>query len=192
MKQLELLCIDDVQPLLGLTRLQELRVTFQVGPEQLHQLAAAIGASLTSVVLWQPPIETAHALLSERFSSASALPLNTLCVGRRANAAGEPPMMLSISHLWQWPTLQHLALDCVSIDSTPAQLASQLRQLTCLSSLQLSADVGGSHAAPVLQPVVGCIVGLSSLQELFMCQQQLTAEQRSMLTVLTHLTELHL
>lgn len=73
---------------------------------------------------------------------------------------------------------------------TPEQFAAQLSQLTCLASLALSANIGGSHTEPVLQPVVDCIMG--SPKRLWMGSQQLTAEHRAKLQAVAHITVINI
>lgn len=193
LQQLDAYSILGVQPLLGLTQLQDLEISCLASRQQLQQLAAAIGSSITSISISEAPRDMAKVLLSKRFDHT--LPLTELgfIEGDISAFVSAKITVLSAAHLGQWRKLRSLALpDYMKFVETPEQLAAQLQMLTCLTSLALSANVGGSHYAPVLQPVVDCIVGLSSLKCLLMRDQQLTGEQRATLQALTCLTELDL
>lgn len=160
--------ILNVQPLLGLTQLQDLQINFMVAPVQLQQLAGAIGSPLASVRWSNVPKDVAKSLLSEQYEGT--LPLTELCLldavygdedgddggddggGGGGGDGGAAALSItgvhSVAHLGQWRMLRELAfVDTMEIAETPEQLAMQLQQLTCLTSLVLTANVGGSHTA---------------------------------------------
>lgn len=134
-------------------------------------------------------------------AAGRAEPLTTLRLVVDGRSKDEP-VVVPVKYLGQWPKLGHLYLGAsVKLMATPAQLASQLQKLSCLTYFGLHANVAGSHEGilmgaahrrHVLQPLVDCIVGLSSLRGLTLSMQQLTGQQKATLAVLTRLSELRI
>jgi hypothetical protein len=156
-----------VQPLLALTRLQMLWLSFEgqaPAASELAQLSSLRSLQWLGLWYWNAPAQVTAALAAEAWPVLSLVMLNI-------HAPIAPPPAL-LEHLSVLQRLNHLLCKGRHMGATPGQLAALLRQLPSLQSVELQEHLNSTYKSPAccnedcIEGVQELLQAVSSLQDL--------------------------